>query len=95
MKTNGYRDLIGIKFLNDADFEEGTKIIFGAGYAFELIRGNIFLVSVSDAKILEDILQKKGVKTKRVSVISINDLPPEERARIRKENLQGSIPIPL
>ena len=95
MKSNGYRDLVGIKFSNDGDFEKGTEIIFKTGCAFELIQHNIFLVASDVVALLEGALQKEGIVTKRIAVVSINDLPPEERAHIRRENLKGALPIPL
>ena len=93
MQRNGYRDLVGIKFVNAGDFAKGTEIIFQTGYPFELVQNRIFLVSSDVVERVEEALHKEGMVTKRIAVVSINDLPPAERAHLRRQNLPGTLPI--
>ena len=93
MQKNGYRDLVGIKFANDGDFARGTEIIFQTGCPFELVQNNIFLVSSDVVDRAEEALHQEGLVTKRIAVVSINDLPPAERAHLRRQHLPGTLLI--
>ncbi len=94
MKAKGYRNLVGLE-LREEDLEKGAEILLKEGYPFELVQGTIFLVSNKVAGALEKSFHKANITTKRISVVSMNEFPPEERSRIRQENLKDSAPITL